>query len=510
MHVIRRTLDSLLRMTSTPSSPAQSGSGEPHLSRSLSNRHIQLIAIGGAIGTGLFMGSGKTISVAGPSVILVYMIIGFMLYFVMRAMGELLLSRSGYRNFADFAGDILGPWAAFFVGWTYWFCWVVTGVADVIVIASVYVKFWADSFPVWITALVVIAILIALNLPTVKGFGETEFWFAMIKIVAITALVVVGLIMILMGFQHDGATASFANLFNQGSGFFGGGFMGFVLGFQIAVFAFVGIELVGTAAAETKDPERNLPKAINAIPVRILLFYVGSLVILTSVVPWTRFSADESPFVMLFSLAGIGAAAHLVNLVVLTSAMSSANSGIYSTSRMVFGLATDGDAPGIFSKLSRRKVPQNALFLSGVVLLSSVVLLVFGLDQSKGFSIVTTISSLCFMFVWAIILISYLVYRRRRPQDHATSAFAMPLGRSMPWVVFAFFAFLLWAFTKDADTLSGLIATPVWFVLVGIGYLFLRRTPRHIAARAEHAKQVQDEHAKRDAWVRGELAAKDA
>lgn len=485
-------------IVTTQQTPAP-GQGEK-LDRALSNRHIQLIAIGGAIGTGLFMGSGKTISVAGPSVVLVYMVIGFMLYFVMRAMGELILSRTGYRNFADFAGDILGPWAGFFIGWTYWFCWIVTAVADVIVIASVYVKFWADTIPVWVTALVVIALLVALNLPSVRGFGETEFWFALIKIVAICALIVVGLVLIFMGFEHSGATASFANLFTVSGGFFGGGMIGFIGGFQIAVFAFVGIELVGTAAAETKNPEHNIPKAVNAIPVRILLFYVGSLVILMSVVPWDRFNADESPFVMLFSLAGLGAAAHLVNLVVLTSALSSANSGIYSTSRMVYGLATDGDAPRIFSKLSAHKVPRNALFLSGVVLLSSVVLLVFGLDKSAGFSVVTTISSLCFMFVWTIILACYLVYRRRRPQDHEKSVFKVPGGRVMPWVVFAFFAFLLVAFTGDSETLAGMIATPVWFALVAIGYLFLRRTPRHRAARQAHAEQVVEEKKAAAAW----------
>ncbi len=478
------------------------------LERSLTNRHIQLIAIGGAIGTGLFMGSGKTISVAGPSVVLVYMIIGFMLYFVMRAMGELLLSRTEYRNFADFAGDILGPWAAFFVGWTYWFCWVVTGVADVIVIASVYVRFWVqeDLLPVWITGMVVVVLLILLNMPSVKGFGETEFWFAMIKIVAIVALIAVGLVLILTGFthqyQHGEATASFMNLFNQNGGFFGGGLMGFIMGFQIALFAFVGIELVGTAAAETKDPERNLPKAINAIPIRIIIFYVGSLIVLMSVVPWQNFTKDESPFVMLFSLAGITAAAHLVNMVVLTSAASSANSGVYSTSRMIYGLATDGDAPKIFAKLSKRHVPQNALFLSGVALLSSLLLLATGLDKSRGFSIVTTISSLVFMFVWGMILISYIVYRRRRPQDHERSRFKMPLGLVMPYVVLAFFVFLLWAFTKDPDTLAGLLATPIWFAVVGIGYLLVRRNPGHKQARALHRGKVIDEKREAQAWAR--------
>lgn len=231
------------------------------------------------------------------------MIIGFMLFFVMRAMGELLLSNTNYKNFSDFAGDILGPWAAFFTGWTYWFCWVVTGIADVVAISH-YVAYWWKDLPLWIPAVACILLLVALNLPSVKNFGETEFWFALVKIVAIGALIVIGLVMVITGFEHNGVTASFSNLWNDG-GMFPTGFMGFVAGFQIAVFAFVGIELVGTTAAETKDPEKTLPRAINSIPIRILFFYVGALVILMAVQPWNLFSAEESPFVAMFALAGL-------------------------------------------------------------------------------------------------------------------------------------------------------------------------------------------------------------
>ncbi|MBT1001607.1 D-serine/D-alanine/glycine transporter [Paenarthrobacter sp. DKR-5] len=452
---------------------------QPHLQRQLSNRHIQLIAIGGAIGTGLFMGSGKTISVAGPSVIFVYMIIGFMLFFVMRAMGELLLSNLNYKSFSDFSADLLGPWAGFFTGWTYWFCWVVTGIADVIAISGYASELW-PGIPLWIPGLGTIAILLLLNLPTVKSFGETEFWFALVKIVAIVALIVVGLVMIFTGFRSGAGTAGFANLWSHG-GFFPKEFMGFVAGFQIAVFAFVGIELVGTTAAEAKDPEKNLPKAINSIPVRVMLFYVGALVILMAVTPWTEFKAGHSPFIAMFSLAGLGIAATVVNLVVLTSAMSSANSGIYSTSRMVFGLAQEGDAPEVFGRLSSRKVPRNALFLSCVLLLSGVVLLYAGKDIGKAFDMVTTVSAVCFMFVWTIILVSYLVYRRRRPQLHAASAYKMPGGTAMVWVVFAFFAFLIWALTTQLDTLQALLVTPLWFVVLGGAWLVLRRRPFHTA-----------------------------
>jgi D-serine/D-alanine/glycine transporter len=463
----------------------------PHLARQLSNRHIQLIAIGGAIGTGLFMGSGKTISVAGPSVIFVYMVIGFMLFFVMRAMGELLLSNLRYKSFSDFAADLLGPWAGFFTGWTYWFCWVVTGIADVIAISG-YANELVPGIPLWIPGLATVGILLVLNLPTVKAFGETEFWFALIKIVAIVALIVTGLVLIFTGFASEAGPAAFANLWSHG-GFFPHGFMGFVAGFQIAVFAFVGIELVGTTAAEAKDPEKNLPRAINSIPVRVLLFYVGALVILMSVTPWTQFRAGHSPFIATFSLAGLGIAATVVNLVVLTSAMSSANSGIYSTSRMVFGLAQEGDAPELFGRLSARKVPRNALFLTCVLLLSGVVLLYAGEDVGKAFEMVTTVSAVCFMFVWSVILASYLAYRRRRARLHQASAFRMPGGRVMVWVVFAFFAFVLWALTTQPDTLAALLVTPVWFLVLGAAWALLRRRPAHLARAAAFRAQLTTE-----------------
>ncbi|MDQ0030029.1 amino acid permease [Arthrobacter bambusae] len=477
--------------TITGQRTASSKDSEPHLARSLSNRHIQLLAIGGAIGTGLFMGSGKTISVAGPSVIFVYMIIGFMLFFVMRAMGQLLLSNLNYKSFSDFAGDLLGPWAGFFTGWTYWFCWVVTGVADVIAIAGYATELW-PGVPLWIPGLATIAILLALNLPTVKAFGETEFWFALIKIIAIAALIIVGIVMISTGFTSDAGAASFTNLWSHG-GFFPKEFMGFVAGFQIAVFAFVGIELVGTAAAETKNPEHNLPRAINAIPVRVMLFYVGALIILMSVIPWTEFKAGHSPFIAMFSLAGLGIAATVVNLVVLTSAMSSANSGIYSTSRMVFGLANDGDAPKLFSRLSSRKVPQNALFLSCVLLLGGVALLYAGKDIGAAFDMVTTVSAVCFMFVWSIILASYLVFRKRRPHLHEASTFKMPGGIVMVWVVFAFFGFLVWALTTQPDTLTALLVTPIWFAVLAAAYAVVRKSPLHQARVTEWKAMAETE-----------------
>ncbi|SKB71148.1 D-serine/D-alanine/glycine transporter [Luteibacter sp. 22Crub2.1] len=447
---------------------------EQHLRRSLSNRHLQLIAIGGAIGTGLFMGSGKTISLAGPSILFVYLIIGVMLFFVMRAMGELLLSNLEYKSFIDFSTDLLGPWAGFYCGWTYWFCWIITAIADVIAISS-YAQFWFPGLAPWIPAVLCVALLLVLNLTTVKLFGEMEFWFALIKIIAICALIVTGFGMVAWAFRSpDGHVASLSNLWSDG-GFFPMGIRGFFAGFQIAVFAFVGIELVGTTAAETADPERNLPKAINSIPVRIILFYVLALVVIMSVTPWRQVVPGKSPFVELFLLAGIPAAASLINFVVLTSATSSANSGIFSTSRMLFGLAEEKHAPSAFAKLSRAAVPSRGLLFSCICLLGGAMLVAVVPNLVTAFTLVTTLAAILFMFVWSLILAAYIAYRRKRPELHAVSSYKMPGGVFMCWVCLAFFAFVLVLLALESDTRQALIASPVWFAILAIGYALRRR-----------------------------------
>ncbi|TFB48156.1 amino acid permease [Cryobacterium tagatosivorans] len=473
---------------------AQIRSEEPHLARSLSRRHIQMLAIGGTIGTGLFMGAGKTISLAGPSVIFVYMIIGFMLFFVMRAMGEILLSNLNYKSFSDFAGDLLGPWASFFTGWSYWAFWVVTGVADIVAISG-YVNVLAPGTPLWIPALLTPVVLIVLNLPSVKAFGEAEFWFALVKVLAILALIATGLVMIATHFTSpSGAVAGFENIWNDG-GMFPHGVAGFVLGFQIAIFAFAGIELVGTAAAETKDPESNLPRAINTIPLRLLLFYVGALVIIMAVNPWRTIDPGSSPFIGMFTLAGLGIAAIVINLVVLTSAASSANSGIYSTSRMVYGLAQDGNAPKKFGKLSSRMVPRNALLFSCIFLLAGLVLLYSGDSFMGAFTLVTSVASVLTMFVWSIIMVSYIAFLRRRPQLHAASKYKMPGARVMPWVVLGFFAFMLWALGQAEDTRLALIVAPLWFLGLGAAWYFNRQAPLQQARIAEWKAEARAEKA---------------
>lgn len=454
-----------------------------HLHRDLSNRQIQLIAIGGAIGTGLFMGSGRTISQAGPAVVMIYAIIGFFVFFLLRAMGELLLSNLNYKSFVDFAADLLGPAAGFFVGWSYWFAWVVTGIAEIVAITG-YSKFWWPNLALWVPALVTVLLVLAFNLFSVRNFGEIEFWFALIKIAAIVGLILVGVVLVTTHFvSPDGDPAAVENLWKDG-GFFATGFMGVVGGFQIAFFAFVGVELVGTAAAETANPRRTLPRAINAVPMRVAIFYLGALLAILVVVPWRHFATGESPFVTMFALAGLGAAASIVNFVVITSAASSANSGVFSTGRMLFGLADEGSAPSLFRRLNRGGVPASAVLSSAPLLLISVLLLYAGGSVIGVFTVITTIASLLFMFVWAMIVVSYLVYRRRHPQRHIDSNYQMPGGIVMCWAILAFFLFVIWTLSTAPDTRAALEWFPAWFLLLTAGWLIARR-------RAGHAEQYR-------------------
>lgn len=449
--------------------------GDPQeLQRSLSNRHLQLIAIGGAIGTGLFMGSGKTISLAGPSILFIYMIIGLMVFLVMRALGELLLSNLQYKSFIDFSTDLLGPWAGYFVGWTYWLCWITIGIADLSAIIY-YLEFFnaGQSFSPTEGALISIAAILfimGLNLVTVRLFGEMEFWFAMVKIIAIIVLIAVGLWMIVTGFTSDaGTVAKFSHLWSHG-GFFPTGMDGFLAGFQIAIFAFVGVELVGTTAAETHDPKRNLPKAVNSIPIRIIIFYVLSLIVVMSVTPWDQIDPKVSPFVNLFSQAGIAAAAIIMNLVVLSSVMSSMNSGVFSTSRMLFGLAKDHQAPNVLGKLSKSAVPANALYFSTVCLLAGAALQYFVPNTVEAFTLATTLSTILFICVWIMIMWSYIRYYNLRPELHAQSNFKLPGGVFTCWVVILFFIGMVFILSLEEDTFRALKVSPIWFILLIIGY----------------------------------------
>ncbi len=460
-------------------------SSSPHeLQRKLSNRHLQLIAIGGAIGTGLFMGSGKTISLAGPSIIIIYMLIGGMFFFLMRALGEILLSNLHYKSFIDMAHDLIGPGAGYYIGWSYWLGWVLVGIADLAAIIN-YLSFWLPPdqmfTPMGQAAISVgcVLFILAINLVTVKLFGEIEFWFALIKILAIVGLICIGIFMVFTGFQApNGSVASFSNIWSHG-GMFPKGGMGFLAGFQIAMFAFVGVELLGTMAAETKDPEKNLPKAVNAIPTRIIIFYVLSLVMIMSVTPWNMIPADKSPFVSLFLFAGIGGAALIMNLVVLSSVMSSMNSGVFSTSRMLFGLARDGQAPQALAELSSRAVPAKGLFFSCAFIMIGAAFQYFVPNTMEAFTLASSLCVILFISIWAIIMVCYIRYRKLRPELHEKSTFKMPGGIWMSYVVLTFLLFALVILSLEPDTLKALMISPLWLILLAITYRVLYKPRIH-------------------------------
>ncbi|NJJ39123.1 amino acid permease [Paenibacillus apii] len=438
---------------------------QPELKRELANRHVQLIAIGGTIGTGLFLGSGKAIQQAGPSIMLTYIIVGIAVFFVMRALGELLLSKAGYQSFTDIAEDYLGSRAAFITGWTYWFCWIMTAMADVIAV-GVYVQYWFD-IPQWVPAIVCLIILLGLNLLTVKNFGELEFWFALIKVITILALIGIGVILLIMGFKTDAGSVTVTNLWKHG-GVFPNGVSGFLFSFQMVVFAYVGVELVGVSAAETSNPEKNIPSAINKIPLRILFFYVGALFVLLCINPWTELSPAESPFVKTFTLVGIPVAAGIINFVVLTSAASACNSGMFSTSRILYNLSKNKQASSHFAKLNKNHVPGNSLFISTIVI--SVGALLSKLIPEQAFGIVTTISAICFIWVWGVVLVCHIRYKKTQTELQAKSKFKAPFTPFINYVVLALFAAILIIMLFASETRPALLFTPLWFVLLFLLY----------------------------------------
>ena len=441
-----------------------------NLSRGLKNRHVQLLAIGGAIGTGLFLGSGRSIHLAGPSILFAYMITGGICFLVMRALGELLLSNLNYHSFVDFVQDYLGNGAAFITGWTYWFCWISLAMADVTA-AGLYVQYWFPNIPRWIPSLVVLVILLIMNLTAVKLFGEMEFWFALIKVVAILALIILGTFMIIKGFSTNAGVSSFANLWKHG-GLFPNGVSGFILSFQMVVFAFTGIELVGLTAGETENPEHVIPRAIDNIPIRIIIFYIGALAVIMSIYPCNSINPDKSPFVQVFAAVGITAAASIVNFVVLTSAASACNSGIFSTSRMVYSLAKENNAPRSMKSLTSHKIPANATIFSAAVLLIAVVL---NYIMPEGvFVLITSVSTFCFIFIWAIIVICHIRYHKANPELAAKSKFKMPFYPIANYIILAFFAFVIVTLALNNETRVALFVTPVWFIMLWGIYKILK------------------------------------
>lgn len=454
------------------------------LQRELNNRHIQLIAIGGAIGTGLFLGSGQTISLTGPSLLFTYMLIGIVLFAFMRALGELLLSNSKFNSFVDIANEYLGPFGGFVIGWTYWVCWIVSSMSDLTAMGQ-YFAYWYPQVPHWLTVLFIVLILISFNLLGARLFGELEFWFSIIKIVTIITMVIVGLVLIFLSFKTEYGHASFGNLIHHG-GMFPHGAAGFLMSFQIAVYSFIGIELIGVTAGETKNPEKTIPKAINNVPIRILLFYIGGLLVIMSVIPWFKIDPDSSPFVKLFTLIGVPFAAGIVNFVVLTAAASATNSGIYSNSRILFGLAKQGLGPKALTKTNSNGVPYLSMFVSSITLLIAALLNFVFPDAIKLFIYVTTLSTVLFLVVWGMIIVSYIAYVKKNPEQHQSSAFKLWGGKIIAYIVLSFFLFIFILLFFSKDTRVAIFISPLWFIFLFFYYKKYKNNAESLADRQRH------------------------
>jgi histidine transporter len=453
----------------TPAAKVVEGAVTTVLSRGLNVRHIRFMALGSAIGTGLFYGSASAIQKAGPSVLFAYMIGGAAVFMVMRALGEMAVRHPVSGSFGQYASRYLGPLAGFITGWTYVFEMAIVAIADVTAF-SIYMGFWFPQVDRWIWVLAIILVLGAMNLLSVKVFGELEFWFSLIKVVAIIAMIAGGAAIIVFGFHAgDGGVApGLGNLVDHG-GLFPNGFDGLLASFAVVMFAFGGIETIGITAGEAADPKKVIPQAVNTVPVRVLLFYVLTLGVLMSLFPWNEIGNNGSPFVQIFSGLGIPAAPHILNAVVITSALSAINSDIFGAGRILFGLSQQGHAPKSFGRISRHGVPWMTVVLMGGILLVGVVL--NAVIPEDVFLVIASIATFATVWVWVMILASHVAMKREiKRKGLPASEFASPWWPAASVLTIAFMALVIVILGVFEDTRVALYVGAVWLGLLVLAY----------------------------------------
>ncbi len=433
------------------------------LQRGLKPRHITLMSLGAAIGVGLFLGSATAIKLAGPGILFAYAFCGMIMFFIMRALGEMAIQQPVAGSFSQYAREYLGDLPGYLTGWNYWFLWVVTCMAEITAI-GIYMGFWFPSVPHWIWALAALVIMTMVNFLAVKAYGELEFWFAAIKIAAIILMIVTGLGMIIFGIGNGGIAMGISNLWEHG-GLFPNGVTGVLMSLQMVMFAYLGIEMIGVTAGEVKNPEKVLAKAIDTVFWRILIFYVGALFVILSIYPWNEIGTQGSPFVLTFDKVGIPAAAGIINFVVLTAALSSCNSGIFSTARMLFNLAENSEAPKSFNKLNSNGVPSKAVVATAGVLLVGVLLNY--IVPAKVFTWVTSISTFGAIWTWSMILLSQIRFRKGlSPKQKQGLKFKMPLYPFTSYLALAFLLFVVCLLAYFPDTRIALIVGPLWLLIL--------------------------------------------
>ncbi|PNE39584.1 amino acid permease [Streptomyces yunnanensis] len=462
--------------------------GDAGYSKGLKGRHINMIAIGGAIGTGLFLGAGGRLHSAGPALAVAYAVCGLFAFFVVRALGELVVHRPSSGSFVSYAREFLGEKGAYVAGWMYVVNWSTTGIADITAIA-LYTHYWSmfTSIPQWVMAMIALAVVLSINLISVKIFGEMEFWFAIIKVAALVVFMFIGIFLLATHHPVDGHTPGL-NLITDHGGVFPTGLLPVVIVLQGVVFAYSAVELVGVTAGETSEPHKVVPKAVNSIMWRVGIFYVGSVVLLAMLLPWNMFSANESPFVTVLSHVGIPHAGDVMNLVVLTAAMSSLNSGLYSTGRILRSMSMAGSAPKFAGRMNRNQVPYG-----GIMLTSAVCVLGVGLNYwlpGKAFEIVINIAALGIVSTWCTIMVCHMVFVRRAKEGLVERPrFRLPGTpvTDIATIVFLLGVIVLMWFDDGVGRQTVLLIPVLAAALVG-GWFVVRGRVRRIAEERELAE----------------------
>ena len=436
--------------------------------RGLQNRHVQLIAIAGTIGTGLFLGAGRSLSLTGPSIILVYMLTGAFMYLMMRAIGEMLYMDPDQHTFINFITKYIGKGWGYFSGWSYWVSLVFLGMAEITAVSN-YVQLWFPNWPAWQIQIIFLALLSCVNLIAVKVFGEVEFWFGMIKIVTILALIATGIFMVTTNFETPAGHASLSNITN-GFQMFPNGWVKFVMAFQMVFFAYQAIEFVGITTSETANPRQVLPKAIKEIPIRIVIFYVGALLAIMAIFPWQQLPVNKSPFVTVFQMVGIKWAAGLINFVVLTAAASSLNSTLYSTGRHLYQIAKETPNSKVMNRLklnslSRMGIPSRAIIFSAIVVAVSAFINVLP-GVSDAFALITASSSGVYIAIYILTMIAHLKYRKSK--EFMPDGFVMPAYKVLNPLTIVFFLFVFVCLFLQESTYIGAIGATIWIILFGI------------------------------------------
>jgi aromatic amino acid transport protein AroP len=474
---------------------------EKELKRGLSNRHIQLIALGGAIGTGLFLGVGQAAILAGPSVILGYAIAGLVAFFIMRQLGEMVVEEPISGSFSSFANNYWGPFAGYASGWNYWLLYILVSMAELTAIGK-YVQFWWPEIPLWASSLFFFMVINVINLASVKVYGETEFWFSIIKVVAIIAMIIFGTYLLLSG--NGGERATVENLYNDGGFFPHGwlsgnadiGYSGLLAALVIIMFSFGGLELVGITAAEAENPEKNIPKATNQVLWRILVFYVGALFILFSLMPWRTITAETSPFVEVFAtLKGFQfelfgktfyfttIIANALNVIVLTAALSVYNSCVYSNSRMLYGLAEQGNAPKFLKKLNKNHSPINAILVSAAIVAVTVVINKVIPKEALGILMSLVVSAL--IINWIMITLTHMFFRKKKDAQGIKTKFPTilyPLSNYFS-LLFLFGVLMMMWFTGLKISVE---LIPAWLLILYISYVLVKKNKAKQARNLEN------------------------